>query len=251
MDIPGTLQRVKEALAEVPEVTSARAYGSSLYRSDTADVDVAVTVPSTDGCIEPMMYRRLHELRQSIARAFSCDLDLVPHTDDEWTDRNSPIWDPRHNPALCFGITLKGDFPISPSTLMNARDSVGNSIYILYDNRTVCRRQLVRSLDGEYGRIFCSKLLHGPGNGLSVYAFRVREPYPCCPSDFERSFVVFDAIFGTDSANASEYLRSAKKNLNFDRALRLMEWYEKLMNVVRVGDANSKDAYNRVCETLS
>jgi len=241
------VEEVDTTLQNADCVESARIYGSWLYNEQSVDMDVAVIVRSEFGVVDPEDYRMLRNLRLSLCEKIGQDVDLVPHTDDEFIDRNSPLWYPRYNPSLVFGRNLKGDFRISSISISAHSFSFTDlAAYVLHDNRTICRRQLVRSLSIEEGRIFVSKLLHGPGNALTYHACKSRADYTVPQSDIEECFNSFDRLYGVNSLPAIDFLRRCKESIDQERAYLLMNWYEHLMNIVLHGD-QFKTAYQHSC----
>lgn len=186
------LDCIQTKLVGLDVVLSARLYGSWIHDERSVDVDVAVVVPSFQGMVDSDTYTVLRETRRELCRATECDVDLVPHTEDEFSDKRSPLWNPRYNPSLVFGETIKGAFPINPicgdDQLFGFMDLAA---YVIHDNRTICRRQLARSLSEAEGRIFVSKLLHGPGNALTFFACQNGRPYLSSPSDLGECFARF------------------------------------------------------------
>ncbi|MBI5254218.1 nucleotidyltransferase domain-containing protein [Candidatus Falkowbacteria bacterium] len=244
------LQNVQEVLQEAVCISSARVYGSWLYNERSVDMDVAIMVKSDFGVIDSRHYRALRDLRILLCEKTGQDIDLVPHTDDEFTDRNSPLWYPRYNPSLVFGRNLKGDFLIVPiSTSAHSFSFSDLTAYVLYDNRTICRRQLVRSFNGEEDRIFVSKLLHGPGNALTYQSCKHRMDYTIPPSNLEGCFETFDRIYGVDSSLAMAFLHVCKESIDFERGVLLMNWYENLVNMILHGD-QFRANYQRLCSLL-
>lgn len=245
------LLEIRNALQETKCIISARGYGSWLYDEQSVDIDIAVMVQNTFGIINPQHYRTLRELRNSLCERTQQDIDLVPHTDDEFTDRNSPLWYPRYNPSLVFGRDLKEKFSIAPiSTSMHSFSFTDLAAYVLHDNRTICRRQLVRSFHGEEGRIFVSKLLHGPGNALTYQACKHRTDYFVSPSDLDGCIESFDRTYGVNSTLAASFLHGCKKSIDFGLGILLMNWYESLINMVLRGD-QFRTSYQHMCTVLS
>ena len=244
------LAGLKHGLTTAPDILTAQAYGSWLYNGHSVDVDIAAVVPSCAGVVDPGVYVRLRLLRQQLSEMWLCDVDLVPHTEDEFCDLRSPLWYPRYNPSLVFGVTLNGDFPIQPVYDRPAMFEFSDlTAYVLYDNRTICRRQLVRSLDGESGRIYVSKLLHGMGNALTYHSCSNKVPYLCSPSDLTQNQLRFDEVFGVCSNRARQFFVACKENLDFEHALLLMSWYENLVNLVIKGQ-EYQGAYQSFCDQL-
>lgn len=207
------------------------------YTTNNLLIWMAVIVRSEFGVVNPQDYRALRELRLSLCEKTGQDIDLVPHTDDEFVDRNSPLWYPKYNPSLVFGQNLKGDFRISAvSTSAHSFSFANLTAYVLHDNRTICRRQLVRSFRDEEGRIFVSKLLHGPGNALTYHACKSKSNYTLPPSNLEECFDAFDRLYGVNSLPAIDFLRRCKESLDQEKAYMLMNWYEHMVNVVLHGD---------------
>lgn len=231
------IEEVIVALQNVDCIRHGRVYGSWLYNEQSVDMDIAVIVRSEFGVVNHHDYRALQKLRLSLCEETGQDIDLVPHTDDEFVDRNSPLWYPRYNPSLVFGRNLKGDFHISSISVSAHSFSFADlTAYVLHDNRTICRRQLIRSFRDEEWRIFVSKLLHGPGNALTYWACRSRTDYTIPPSNLEGCFEVFDRMYGVNSLPAIGFLRRCKEVFDQEKAYLLMNWYEHLMNIVLHGD---------------
>lgn len=245
------LEEVSSALKQDDSVIHARIYGSWMYNEKSVDMDIAVMIKSEFGVIDARYYRTLYELRKMLCEKTGQDIDLVPHTEDEFTDRNSPLWYPRYNPSLVFGHNLKGDFRVLP--ISKSADSftfADLTSYVLHDNRTICRRQLVRSFNGEEGRIFVSKLLHGPGNALTYHACKNNIDYTIPPSDLDGCFERFDELYRVSSLPAIGFLRHCKKSLDREMGIMLMNWYENLVNMVIHGD-QFKPNYQHICIQLS
>lgn len=231
------LLQVKEALQHIGCVTDARVYGSWLYNESSVDMDIAAIVQSDFGVVDSQHYHALRALRVLLCKETGQDIDLVPHTDDEFPDRNSPLWYPRYNPSLVFGHDLKGKFRITPiSTSAHSFSFADLTAYVLHDNRTICRRQLVRSFHREESRIFVSKLLHGPGNALTYQACKHRMDYAIPPSNLDGCIESFDRVYGVDSSSAVDFLFRCKKAIDFEGGVLLMNWYESLLNMVIHGD---------------
>ena len=246
------LRIIKEGLDECDYVLSARIYGSWLHGEAMEDVDVAVMIPSVNGgVVDEHVYRELKNLRENLNVKLNRDVDLIPHTMDEIDDLRSTLWYPRYNPSLVSGRTVKGKFLIDESSKKGVSFGFEDlTAYILYDNRTICRRQLLRTLEEEQGRIFVSKLLHGPGNALTYYSCRNKVGYLCSPSDLVQSFKIFDEIYNVDSEPAFKFLSSCKKEINFEKAVNLMSWYENLLLIVLKGEESSIRNYQQICEKL-
>jgi len=245
------LQLVQNSLQEADCVLSARVYGSWLYNEKTVDMDIAVMVKSDFGIITPDHYRQLRNLRTALCEKTRQDIDLVPHTEDEFADHNSPLWYPRYNPSLVFGQNLKGRFEITAISTSNHVFSFTDlTAYVMHDNRTICRRQLIRSFKEEEGRIFASKLLHGPGNALTHQACRLKMEYVLPPSNLEECFNVFDRMYGVDSSPTTRFLATCKESIDFERGILLMNWYENLVNMVLHGD-QFRSKYQQICHMLA
>ncbi len=242
---------IADYLRNVDEVISALAYGSWYYDETSVDVDIAIIVPSSSGIVDRSVYISLKKHREMLVSKWKCDIDLVPHTQDEVEDIGSPLWYPRYNPSLVFGNSLKGNFYLRSTTddqtKFDFKDLAG---YVLYDNRTICRRQLIRSLEGESGRIYVSKLLHGIGNALTYNSCLLRKNYYCSPSNIRLAQKLFDNVYGVNSLPAEPFLLSCKKGLNFQKALSLMTWYENVVNLVLKGD-EFKGSYEEICKSLT
>ena len=232
MDKNLVLAKIKDVLSKNSYVLSARVYGSWLHKEKAVDVDIAIIIPSQLGVVESIVYESLKELRLNLVEEINCDIDLIPHTIDEIEDLRSPLWYPRYNPSLCYGETIKGKFLMnSISTREKKFEFSDLTAYVLLDNRTICRRQLLRSLKDMSGRIYVSKLLHGHGNALTFYSCKNRIKYLASPSDLEFCFRLFDEIYGVDSIPVLKFLRSCNEELDFQKALKLMFWYENLVSL--------------------
>lgn len=150
---------IREEIEHIPEIEIARLYGSWLNREESIDLDVGVFIPSEQGVVDSVLYDTLRQLRHGLMARTEQDVDLVPHTSDELEDFRSPLYHPRYNPSLVSGKDLKGNLNIRPAYELNQSFDFGDlAVNVLLDNRTICRRQLVRSLRPEEGRIFVSKL---------------------------------------------------------------------------------------------
>ena len=245
------LKQLSEALREKEYVLSARVYGSFLTRAALPllpDLDLAVMIPSNNGVVEHDTYEKLHSLRSSLCDSLQHDIDLIPHTFDEVDEKNSPLWNPRYHPSLHFGTDVKSNFPI-PASISYMQNS---SVYVLLDNRTITRRQLLRPSSSENWRIFLAKLIHGPGNVLTLLALRNSYPYIANPSDIEESFRIFDQSFGTDSSTIVCRFQHAElliqqDNFSFQEATWFMRWYEALITTVLKYD---QEALKKNLQTL-
>lgn len=162
------------------------------------------------------------------------DVDFVPHTLEEASDPNSTLYNPRYHPSLCFGTNVKHSFPL-PEKIDSVQD---NTAYVLLDNRTITRRQILRPNDVGSWTIFLAKLRHGPGNALTYKALHEGKPYYSNPSDMPQCFGTFDRIFGTDSGgiiklfDESKQLLSLGMSLPFEDATKLLRWHESLIATV-------------------
>ncbi|MBI3671720.1 hypothetical protein HY249_02915 [Candidatus Azambacteria bacterium] len=244
------LLSIENAIMNVDCITSAKIYGSWMFKETSVDCDVAVIVPSYNGIVEKDAYRKLTELRKSLSAELGLDVDLIPHTEDEFDDIRSPLWYPRYNPSLVFGKTIKGVFDVSPSSMNNEMFSFSDlTAYVILDNRTICRRQLLRSLDGDQGRIFVSKLIHGPGNALTHFACKTKTGYTNSPSDIEACFSEFDRIYDTDSSLVVNFIKVNKTKLDQECGMNIMRWYEGLVALVLSKAGN--DFYNNIVISLS
>ncbi len=230
-----TLYQLSEILQPEGCVLAARVYGSFLTRRDALlpDLDLAIMIPSDNGVVDHTTYKNLLHLRTYLCNTLKHDIDLIPHTLDEVEEQSSPLWNPRYHPSFHFGINVKGNFPIpeSISCIQNA------SVYILLDNRTITRRQLLRLSFQENWRIFLAKLIHGPGNALTLQALQNGHRYVVNPSDIEQSFSMFDKMYGTDSRTIIKQFRHAElliqQNIfSFEHALQFIRWYEAFVATV-------------------
>lgn len=245
-----TQKLVGDTLSSLNFVVSGRVYGSWLCDESSVDLDIAVVLESKDGVVQSDHYRSLRYMREELVSKTGFDIDLVPHTVDEFDDLNSPIWYPRYNPSLWFGQDLKGSFQVSPVSDLKHRFGFAElTAYILHDNRTICRRQLVRSLNAEEGRIYISKLLHGPRNALTYHACKHQTAYKCSPSELSKCCEEFDKTYDVDSRRAVGFLRSCKAAMSFEKALMVMTWYENLVNLVLKG-CDYRETYLETCRIL-
>jgi len=244
------LDYLKTEIETNKDILSALVYGSWLYSEKSADLDICVIIPSEDGIVEPDVYRRLKIERGKLSEKTAQSVDLVPHTMDEISDFRSDLHFPRHNPSLVSGPNIKGDLEIKPIFDKNESFTYADlAAHVLLDNRTICRRQIIRSLSPEESKIFSSKLLHGPGNALTYYSCKQKEPYLIPPSNWEGSINIFDLIYEVDSKPAYKYLLSCKNELSFGKASILLKWYEHLVAMVLHEDSDGKQkrAYQEYC----
>lgn len=245
------LRIVKELLDKEPEILSAKIYGSWLHEDNSIDLDTALIVPSEGGVVDSDVYRKIRYLQQEISQTIKQDVDLVPHTEDELSDFRSPLYHPKHNPTLVSGRNIKGKLDIKSSCDLKVTFSFADlGAVLLYDTRTICRRQITRSLKEEEGRIFVSKLLHGPLNSLTYYSYKNELPYIATnPSDWIGSMKQLDDLFGVNSKSINDFLIECKNQIDFDRALILLRWHEHLVDMVlHGGDSISK--YQKFCENF-
>ncbi len=229
-----TSKRVKvisKSLSKETSIISARVYGSSLYANDYEDLDVAVMVPSKHWVVQKETYQNLLQLRKELNNKVGIDIDLIPHTMDEIKINSSPLWNPRYHPSLKFGIDVKAHFPV-PKKVNPKQDA---SIYVLLDNRTITRRQVLMESGPENWRIFIAKLIHGPGNVLTYFALQNNTEYKASPSDIETTFSVFDSLYATNSQKILRSFSRAKElikrgSFSFKHAVELLQWYERLVS---------------------
>lgn len=239
VEIRPVLKQLIEILDANPLILSARLYGSRFTQIPNtnrgADLDLAVMIPSIKGVVAAATYYDLRGLRRELCQGSGVpDIDLVPHTLDEVNDPNSPLFNPRYYPSLRFGVDIKREFPV-PEKISFTQDAAA---YILHDNRTITRRQLLRDCSPENWRIFLAKLRHSPGNALTYKA--LHEDVPCFvdPSDTGRSFNYFDRIFKTNSEGIITLFTQVEEQLSghvppsFEQAVRLLRWYEALVSTV-------------------
>lgn len=239
-------------LEEYDFVKAMIVYGSWLFDDNSADMDVAVFIDSEQGIVDPKIYDQLMHVRQWFNHEVSStdDLDLIPHTEDEYKDKRSPIWLPKSNQALAYGIYY---FDVQRIYAMqNMQYNFTNTdlvAMLMHDTRTICRRQLTRNLDGEAGRIFVSKLLHGPANALTHFSCLNNRNIIGEPANLKRTFELFDIYFQVDSKPAWNFLFDCKRNFNRKKALSLMRWYEHLMGLVLYGKPSAIN-YEYCCMTI-
>lgn len=241
------LKYLKIELEKSENISSARVYGSWLHSGESADLDLCVMVPGDGGIVDSGVYRRLKIVREEMSEKSGQGIDLVPHTLDEIDDFRSDLYLPRYNPALCLGHDIKSKMEIK--SIYEKSDTftyADLAVNVLLDNRTICRRQILRSLAPEESKIFSSKLLHGPGNALTYYVCRQGMPYLASPSDLQKSLMVFDQIYKVDSKPANNFLLSCKNELSTDKAYVLLKWYEHLVALVLHGEKYNQ-AYNDYC----
>jgi predicted nucleotidyltransferase len=229
-----TLEKVSEILRPEELVQSARIYGSSLYSKDSVvDIDMAIMIPSNYGVVEEDTYRYLFNLRRRLSSFVGADVDLIPHTFDEVEETNSPLWNPRYHPSLKFGLDVKSHFPV-PEKISPIQDT---SVYVLLDNRTITRRQILRRSSQENWRIFISKLIHGPGNALTHLALKNDLDYLANPSNVYEAFRIYSQVFGVNLEDVVETFKKDKRlvsqgEFSFEHALKLLNWYENLISSV-------------------
>lgn len=227
------LQKLSDILRGEPCILSARVYGSFLYSAQSTDVDLAVMAPSSCGVIAKDIYERLYRIRNHLCKTLNLDIDLVPHTFDEVEETGSPLWNPRYHPSLSFGIDVKERFPLP----LEISPTQNVSMYVLLDNRTVTRRQILRPSGPENWRIFLAKLIHGPGNALTLISLTKGKQYMANPSDVQEAFKIFDQIYSTDSKVVLKQFNDAEKLIqegvfSLREAVWLLNWYEALVATV-------------------
>lgn len=246
-----TLDILRKSIEQIPEIISARVYGSWLHEEDSIDLDVAAVVASEDGVVPAGSYGRLRTLRNSLLKDIGNDVDLISHTEDEVEDIRSPFYNPCYNPSLVEGRDIKSSLAIRPSYALKDVLNFGDlAASVLYDNRTVCRRQLVRTLSEEEARVFIGKLSHGPGNALTLYACKHHIGYIESPSDWFGALYQCDELYGLESDPALDFLRECRSGVDEKTAAALMNWHEHLLAAtVRRGDAVKR--YNDFCKTLA
>jgi predicted nucleotidyltransferase len=245
------IEYLRSKIEKSEDILSARIYGSWLYSEKSTDLDVCIIIPSDNGIVDPNTYKRLKNEREKLSENSAQDVDLVPHTSDEITDFRSGLYNPRYNPSLISGYDIKGKTEIEPISNKDEHftysDLVAN---ILLDNRTVCRRQIIRSLSTPESKVFASKILHGPGNALTYHACKEKLSYLASPSNLIKSLKLFDQTYKVDSAPANEFLQSCRNNLNTEKALLLLGWYECLVALVLYDHKNAQ-SYRNYCLKMS
>lgn len=243
------LEEVIRTLQVCDAVESARVYGSWLHDERSVDLDIAVIVASDRGIVDPADYATLRSLRGALVASTGHDIDLVPHTADEFHWPTSPFKSPRYNPSLVHGTDLKGKVTVDAIPRRHDTfDYAALAASVILDNRTITRRQLVRSLSREEARIYVSKLLHGPGNALTYRACNWHTDYLASPSDLDGCIDRFDEVFEVDTGPALAFLRGCKTGIGFEEACALMRWYEHLVAATLIGDAASRAAYDTACK---
>lgn len=245
------LERLRTRFEKSEDIVSARVYGSWLHSDKSKDLDICLMVPSIGGVVDSEVYRRLKEDREELGKETGQDVDLVPHTQDEISDHRSDLYYPRNNPALVSGRDIKGHLDIKPIFDKDDQFSYSDlTAHILLGNRTVCRRQIVRSMLPEEAKIFASKLLHGPGNALTYYACKQKMQFLASPSNLSQALGKFDQIFNVNTKPSVDLLMSSRKELKPENAPRLLKWYEHLTALVLGGEKFSEE-YNKYCLELS
>ncbi len=240
-------------VSEHNEVASSRIYGSWLTLDKCSDMDIAILVKSAEGIISSEHVNSLKELRDRLTKesGANTDIDLVPHTEDELMDKCSPIWNPRQNPSLQFSLLLGGDFPVPVANQIETPYSVADlKIIQMHDARTICRRQILRSLTGERGRIFVSKLKHGAGDAIILKACKEHTPLLYGPSETDKCFTEFDNLYGVDSTNVRNLITNHLGGITHDDGLCLLKWYEALFNLSTKGSSHGI-AYQKVCDEMA
>ncbi len=251
------LRAVKKLLRREPIIKSARAYGSSLYKADSLDVDIAVLIPSRKGVVDPDVYRRLRSLRSKCVALTKTDIDLVPHTDDEIHDGSSPLWWPKHYPSLACGFDIKGRFPVRRFRELdrNLSARAAFAAFVLHETRTITRREVIQANSNEEKmRIFIAKLLHGPGNALTYFAEHENRRFDIDPANIAQAFARLDELLGLCSEPVIRYFSTCAERLKkdgtlpFSRVLTLLNWYESLVATILEHDVK---ALFRFTSTLS
>ena len=234
LDREATLSLIRETLSSKEYIRSGLVYGSSLLTwQETPDIDTAVMVDSFDGVVAREVYQDLKDTRKFLCQTTGCDIDLVTHTEDEINDESSPLFNARYYPSLKYGVSVKENFPI-PDRPAFYQDAAK---YVMHDNRTITRRQVLRvNGEGNWG-IFLSKLHHGPGNAMTYLYNHGLVTTLGNPSDVPESFKAYDNFFGTDSSLVQDAIAQAKEKIKsheftFDNGVTLLNWYEKLFDKV-------------------
>ena len=236
------IEYLKSEIEKSEDILSARVYGSWLCSEKSTDLDICIIIPDDNGIVDSDIYHRLRKEREKLSEDSAQDVDLVPHTLDEITDFRSDLYHPRYNPSLISGQDIKGTLKIEPVFNKNSHFTYSDiTANVLLDNRTVCRRQITRSLTTPEGKIFASKILHGPGNALTYYSYEQKRPYLVSPSDLMKSLRLFDRIYRVDSTLANEFLRSCQNDLNTESAALLLKWYEYLVAMVLYRHKNAQN----------
>ena len=235
------VRRIQEELSKLDFVKGLIQYGSSVTDRETRDVDIACFLDSENGVVSPEHYTALRNIRKQFSSSGEFDIDLVPHTSDEISDFISPLYNPRYNPSLSSGKVLMGDISVPMLSEDKEFRFSDMSRYVLLDNRTITRRQLVRSLKKEEFNIFLSKLAHTPGNILTYRAILREEPYYSNPSDLRKSAEILDAQDGSEQCvrfitsiqKLKEEIHDPKKDyvedMIFQQACGIMNSFEKIV----------------------
>ena len=242
------LNRVSEFLKHLTCVHSAILYGSWIYQ-DGVDLDIAVIVESENGIIPISVYHVLADARQKLIEMTNTDVDLICHSDDEINDNRSPLWHPRYNPPLAFGVTIKGKFSITSCSIKKVSfDYADICMYTLFDHRALCRRQMLRPFSQGSAEFVLGRFLHGPANALVYHCCKHHMELLCSTSDVAKSFVFFDKYYSVDSEKVLSKLTKLII-LDMNTALPLMNWYEALVSLAR-GVKRSREFYLTLCEQI-
>jgi hypothetical protein len=234
------MELIKVAIAQVPFIKSAIVYGSSLLNPESRDIDVAIFIESQGGVVDSEHYDNLYNIRRDLIEATGYDIDFVPHTFDELQDSISPIFNPRYNPSMVNGKSIKGNLQVSKSLEANLKMS-DFSRYVLLDNRTITRRQLCRSLKKEELSIFLSKLEHTPGNILTYRSIKSGVEYITNPSNVDDAVSILEKScpeyevksFIESIRRIKKYLKDSSANYSEKDILRdarhVMRSFEKII----------------------
>lgn len=235
MGLTDRIDMIRNYLKNNQHVLSAVLYGSSNFDDGRyEDVDIAVMVPSSGGVCDFGIYSELRRIRQELSKLLGGDVDLVPHTEDEITRPISPLTFPKYNSSLVFGIPVKGRFPVSIPSNSQTYTQADLAEWVMSDTRTITRRQILRPTGEEEIRIFISKLAHGPGNFLTMWALKEGcQEHKINPSDFKNSFEIFGEITGVEINPILHWIRVLKKGIKEgyfspEDAFPLITWYENM-----------------------
>lgn len=235
-----SLDIISRSFKKLNFIESAKVYGSFLYSKDSIDCDIAVMVHSKNSIVDQSIYKQLRKLRHKLSTLLKIDVDIVPHTADEVKNTKSPLWSPKNNPSLSFGVDIKNKFPVPDfSSICSLSLTAANgALFLLQENRTILRRQVLRSIKNEEMRIFIAKISHGPGNTLTYLSLKNKGSYKTDPSNTLQSFKAFDAVYNLDSRRVLTYIKKSKQiiskngQLPLHRALKILSWYETLTATV-------------------
>ncbi|MFA8298718.1 MAG: hypothetical protein ACEPOV_00995 [Hyphomicrobiales bacterium] len=213
-------------------ISDAIIYGSSNYVDYPGDYDIFILVPTKFGMMNKASLKQLKEFKEYLAKIIEYDIDFVPHSEEELYDYASPVYNPRHNPSLVYGHTIKGNIKINqPEAKVFSYADLTK--YVILDNRHVTRRQILRPFYVPAANLFLSKLGHLFGNALSYLAFSRGEKYMVNPSDLYVCAGLIEKMLPINCVPYQEYVRALRRELAgmnsesaFDSMSKVLNWYE-------------------------